>query len=306
MKRFEIPILLLIFNRPEPTKRVLDRVISINPKKIYIVADGQRPNRADDGQKTKDTRELAASIPPDIEVITLFRNENLGCKKSVSDGISWFFSQEEKGIILEDDCLPNLSFFKFCEQLLHHYQDDKRVMHIGGNNFHQGNVFGETNASYHFSHLSHIWGWATWQRAWELYDIEMKDLEKFKQSHSAKDLGWKSFYYRKYLQHFDKVAYQGFNTWDYQWNFAIWNHGGLSIVPNKNLVENIGFGNDATHTVHDVHDLSNIQAEEMAFPLNHPTNIAANSAADNYTLGRFYGANWTERISRKIRSVLAR
>jgi len=300
---FDIPVLMLVFNRPELTQRVLDRLLEINPKKIYIVADGPRENRPDDVAKSEKTRACFECIPDHIEVIRLFRTANLGCKRSVADGISWFFGQESMGIILEDDCLPDLSFFEFARQLLLYYEHDDTVMHIGGNNFQGGIKRGEPGASYYFSNIPHVWGWATWRRAWKKYDIEIKALAKFARTHSAKDLGWEWYYYYKYMRNFKRVAANRIDTWDYQWHFTVWNEGGLSIIPNINLVENIGFGQDATHTVSADERLI-VPAEEMIFPLVHPRHKLADSKADNFSLGRYMGKNWLERIQRKLAEVL--
>lgn len=304
-KTFETPILFLVFNRPDTTKAVLERILQIQPQKLYVVADGARNGKPNDAIKCAETRALFENLPSEIELHTLFRNENFGCKKSVSEGISWFFKNEKQGIILEDDCLPHLDFFPFCEAMLNRYADDPQVMHISGDNFQDGKRVGDLNASYYFSHLPHIWGWATWRSAWELYDVEVKALNNFQQNVSAKDLGWKPYFFKKFLQNFQKVANNEVDTWDYQWIFTVWNHKGISILPQVNLIENIGFGSEATHTTQADSLLANIPVQSINFPIIHPKTKTVISQADNYTLGKLYGNNWFVRIWNKMKSIIA-
>lgn len=300
-KTFSVPILMLVFNRPKLTKVVLDKILEQNPQKLYVVADGPREHKKDDEEKCKETRALFDNLPSEVQCIRLFRDKNLGSKLSVSSGITWFFEQEESGIILEDDCLPNHSFFPFMEQLLDKYRDDDKVMHIGGNNFQLGRARGfSKDASYYFSNLTHIWGWATWRSTWQKYNMEMKGLEEFYSSNKHKEIGWEWFYHWKYKKHFKSVAQNKMDAWDYQYHFTVWQNGGLSILPNVNLVENIGFGVDATHTFDNDSILSKVPTCEMKFPIIHPTEVKVDDAADNFTLGLMYGKNWLERIKKFI------
>lgn len=302
---YDIPILMLVFNRPDLTKIVLQRVLELRPHKLYVVADGARDNRPEEKLKVAQTRALFDGIPKETELKVLFRKNNLGCKNSVSEGISWFFQYEEMGMILEDDCLPGACFFPFVRELLHYYKNEERIMHIGGNNFQfEKNMERAQDASYYFSNFPQIWGWATWRRAWKCYNIEMKGLEEFIGGEHRKLIGWEWFYYYKYNQHLEKVANNQIDTWDYQWLFTVWQKGGLAIVPNVNLVENIGFGEEATHTTQSDSVLSKITTGEMKFPIVHPMGFYPDSDSDNYTLGLIYGKNWKERIMRKIKSLL--
>ena len=191
-------------------------------------------------------RKITTQIDWPCEVKTLFREKNLGCKIAVSSAITWFFENVEQGIILEDDCLPNQSFFVFCEQMLELYKDDQRIMHISGDNFDFGQKRG--NADYYFSKLNHIWGWATWKRAWKHYDLEMPTLEEFIENNYIKDIFNDKEIAKKWINNFKKAKNGKVNTWDYQWTYTIWSKNGLAIIPSKNLVKNIGFGYGATHT----------------------------------------------------------
>jgi hypothetical protein len=187
--------------------------------------------------------------------------------------MSWFFEHEEEGIILEDDCLPSPSFFSFCAELLERYRHDTRIMQIGGNNFENENTRGEY--SYFFSNMIYIWGWATWRRAWKLYDYEMKHYNEIT------DKGYLDDHYdfNYETEHFNYI-FQKMHTgdertsrktvWDYQWQFICKINSGLIIVPETNLVRNLGFGTDATNTKDPVGMGHDLKLNELAFPLKHP------------------------------------
>lgn len=239
------PILFLIFNRPDTTKLVFNKIREIKPRKLFIAADGPRKNIANEFELCQKTRSII-NIDWDCEVNKLYRDENLGCGKAVKSAIDWFFNNVNQGIILEDDCLPNNSFFIFCEKLLEKYKNNKEIMIIGGNNFQQ-QKWGDS--SYYFSAFSHIWGWATWKRVWDNYKFDVKELdidniEKVLQYYfnNKKTISYFKSIYKKMSS--DKPI----DTWDYQLTFSIWKNQGLSIIPNVNLVKNIGFDSRATHT----------------------------------------------------------
>lgn len=239
------PVLLIIYNRPDLTYRVFSEIRKVKPSRLYVAADGPK-NNENDRLNTNMCRELVKLVDWDCELKLLFRDENLGCKKAVSSAIDWFFSFEECGIILEDDCLPERSFFFYCAELLDYYKDDAEIGHIGGCNFLKGNTF--NTASYYFSNYPHSWGWATWRRAWSLFDVNMHEFPEFVFSERSKQL---SLPYKEKLYWFAKLSDTYLNkidTWDYQWSFTLWLHGMKSIIPKKNLVSNIGFDERATHT----------------------------------------------------------
>jgi hypothetical protein len=275
-------ILFIIFNRVDCAKKVFEAIRKYQPAKLYVAADGPRPGVPDDNRKCEETRALTDAVDWNCEVVKLFRDTNLGVKEAVSGAISWFFDQEEEGIILEDDCLPGESFFYFCDALLARYRYDDRVMHIGGSNLQFGQKRG--NASYYFSNMSSIWGWASWRRVWsKYYDKDMTLFEEFEKQQLMKfvfpDSDVATF--ATYLAR--NVYEKKINTWDYQLGFSIIINNGLCITPNKNLVANIGFTASGTLTKNpnDIH--ANIPIEEI-HELSHPFFFIPDRQADLYQL----------------------
>ena len=236
-------VLFLVFNRPDTTRQVFEAIRKAKPPRLYVAADGPRADKSKEGEKCEQVRRIATQIDWDCEVKTLFRDKNLGCRVGVSSAIDWFFKNEEEGIILEDDCLPSQSFFWFCEELLEQYRGDMRVMHIGGTN--KGISF-EGEYSYFFSKYVQIWGWATWRRAWEKYDVKIKKWSKIKEKLEDYYGSAREVYVRR--KQFHSVYSENIDTWDYQWNFACLINWGLSILPAINLITNMGFCEEATHT----------------------------------------------------------
>jgi hypothetical protein len=282
---FETPILFLVFNRPGVTRRVFERIRAIKPKQLFVAADGPRKDRLGEDALCQETRRIVESIDWACDVRTLFRTENLGCRNAVSSAISWFFGEVEQGIILEDDCLPAASFFPFCQELLSRYANDPRIMHISGDNFQKGHKRGA--ADYYFSIYNHVWGWASWRRAWAHYDVNMTGI---KRADIRKLLGSmnKSIHFRHYWENaFLKTAGEEIDTWDYQWTYAIWRRQGLSILPQVNLITNIGFGAEATHTQSDSWT-ANLPALEINIK-SHVDKISCHEDADRYTEAQVYG-----------------
>jgi len=267
--KFNTPILFLIFNRPEETKHVFQKIKEVKPKKLFVAADGPRKNVKNEIKKCKETRNIVKNIDCDCQIETLYRDENLGCKKAVSSAIDWFFENVEEGIILEDDCLPSLSFFTFCQELLKKYKDDERIMMISG--FNKQEFWHPNRYDYFFSRLGGIWGWATWKRSWSNFDIKMKKLDKFiKQGYYDYLYGSKFGTVRK--KQMLTCLQENIDTWDYQWGFSREINGGLSCVPSKSLIKNIGFGENATHTKNLLH--SKIGNHNLDFPLkNNPIKV---------------------------------
>ncbi len=238
------PILFLIFNRPECTARVFEAIRRAKPKQLFVAADGPRPNISADAEKCEQARAVINKVDWDCEVKTLWREDNLGCKAAISSALDWFFSQVEAGIILEDDCLPNTSFFGFCEKMLELYKDDERVMMAGGTNYLFNKV--EMEQSYFFTRNFAIWGWATWRRAWKKYDITMKNWPALKRADFLSHV-YKNKNVANYMgRHYDLAYNNLINTWDIQWHFSCLSESGLCIAPKYNLVSNIGA--DGTHT----------------------------------------------------------
>ncbi len=281
MSNAKSPILLIIFNRPAQTKLVLGSIKQYQPPTLYVAADGPRPGSVSDEQNCAAARLLINEIDWPCEVKKLFRDTNLGCKKAVSGAITWFFEQEEEGIILEDDCLPGESFYTFCNSLLEKYRNDHRVMHIAGSNLQFGKQRGD--GSYYFSCLSSIWGWASWRRVWQNYDVAMKGFQEFDEGKWIYNIipdkntaDW--------IMGVTRLIYQNqIDTWDYQLGFSILINNGLCITPNKNLVSNIGFGENAslTKNANDIH--ANIPVETID-EIIHPDFFIPDREADQYQL----------------------
>lgn len=274
-------VVFIVFNRPEVTQRVFDRIAAARPEKLLLISDGPRTDRCADAPKVALVREIVSKVDWPCEVYRNFAEVNFGCRKRVSSGLDWAFSIVEEAIILEDDCLPDTSFFMFCQSLLERYRTDERVMQIGGANFQNG--IRRSAESYYFSKYPHVWGWATWRRAWRHYDLEMKRWPDLSSSgwlgklcpSEREQMFWKSVY--------DKVYCDNIDTWDYQWVFACWVCGGFSIVPALNMVENLGFGQDATHTVVTNNRCRSLKACALSSPIQHPQEIKPNIIADQYT-----------------------
>ncbi len=279
---FNTAILFLVFNRMDTTVKVFDAIRKAKPPRLYIACDGARKYNLDEINEVEAIREYVLShIGWDCEVKTLFRKTNLGCKRAVSEAITWFFKYENQGIILEDDCLPNQSFFRFCEEMLNYYEDDLRVWHVSGNNFQWGNQRGK--ADYYFSNYTHIWGWATWANRWQEYDLHISTFKEFDKQRIIESIFDNKQEQRFWLDVFKIVKTDKISAWDYQWSYCAFINNGLSILPNANLVKNIGFGSGATHTHDKNSKFANIETSEIAFPIVHPQFMVVDKIADKLT-----------------------
>ncbi|MFH2101994.1 MAG: glycosyltransferase family 2 protein [Chloroflexota bacterium] len=292
--QLKAPVILFIFKRPEQTSRVFDAIAKARPQKLYVVADG--PRAPDEEEVCQLTRQIIENIGWECEVNRNYSDTNLGLRNRVISGLDWVFDHEERAIILEDDCLPRLSFFQYCEELLNYYNDDEKVLHISGDNF----LFGKKSfkESYYFSKYPHVWGWATWRRAWALFhewNCHNPPLDpSIFQSCSEGD------FWQEILQEVqaNKLNY----SWAYQWSLVCLAFRAINIVPNVNLVSNIGFGEIATNTK-EMSNLANIQVGEMHFPLIHPEKRAWNNAADEQVAKLFFRATTTSSLA-KLKSIL--
>lgn len=264
--KFETPILFLIFNRAETAQQVFQAIRLARPPRLYVAADGPRENKEGEAQKVESIRNFVISnIDWECEVKTLFREKNLGCRIAVSSAIDWFFENEEQGIILEDDCLPDQSFFRFCQELLEHYINDERIMMISGTN--SVGSWKKDSQSYHYSIYGSIWGWATWKRAWQHYDEKMALWQNLEIQERLSDVLSNKEELRNRKIICEKTFLGKINTWDYQWTFARLIQSGLSIVPSVNLVQNIGLGrDDATHTASNNRRAKNVR-NKISFPI---------------------------------------
>jgi len=257
-------VLFLVFNRLNTTEQVFEAIREAKPPRLYIAADGARPNIEGEAEKIEAVRDyIIQNIDWECEVKTLFRDENLGCKYAVSDAITWFFENEAQGIILEDDCLPSQSFFWYCEDLLEQYKNDQRIFLISGYN--KQNQWKIEDESYFFSNYGGIWGWASWSRAWKHYDVDMKDIHEFMRKNNFVNLLGKRQGLQRQKMIFDSIIIKDINTWDYQWGYARHKNNGLACVPSMSLIENIGFGEDATNT--SGVNTDNVSKHEISFPI---------------------------------------
>ncbi len=268
---FNTPILFLIFNRLDTTKQVFEAIKKAKPQYFYIAADGPRTAEENEAHLCAEVREFVLkNIDWDCKIKTLFRTENLGCGKAVSQAITWFFENVEEGIILEDDCLPDISFFRFWEELLEKYREDEEIMAISGSNL-LGKPWKENLHSYFWS-FPFIWGWATWRKAWALYDFDMnnwnKDEIKEKIRKSLKTRDWIDFYEPMLELTFTRKI----DTWDLQWLYTVLLHGGLTANCSINLIKNIGFGSSGTHTSNAEGAFANLALGKIEFPLIHINN----------------------------------
>ncbi|HYP54082.1 MAG TPA: hypothetical protein VEQ42_11110 [Pyrinomonadaceae bacterium] len=301
------PVAFLIFNRPETTERVFAEIARARPAKLLVVADGPRASRPEEAELCRAARSVVERIDWDCELLTNFAETNLGCKNRVSSGITWVFNQVEEAIVLEDDCLPHPSFFPFCEELLERYRTDERVMSVSGDNFQFGRA--RSPHSYYFSCYPHIWGWASWRRAWRHYDVGMSAWPALRDTDWPLAVVGDKAAARYWREAFENVYAGRVDTWDYQWVFACWSRQGLAALPETNLVTNIGWGGEATHTGASVSPLGNIPAAEMGFPLRHPPHVSRHAEADRYTFERvfeWFGHEPTAygRLHRKVTGLL--
>ena len=274
MNNFDIPILFIIFNRLDTTKQVFDEIRRLQPLKLYIASDGPRKNRDGEDKIVEAVRSYVInSIDWNCQVKTFFREKNLGCGKAVSGAISWFFQYEEMGIILEDDCLPSTSFFSYCKELLEKYKDDQRIFHITG---HNPLTIVESPYSYYFSRIQHCWGWASWKRAWDKYNFDINDLDDFVLNKKIDYIFKKKEEKTYWLNVFKQMVDHKIDTWDYQWTYSIFNNNGYCINPTKNLITNIGFNQNATHTF-DSNSIYSNQPIYIISEIVHPKKIIINN-----------------------------
>lgn len=274
----ETPVAFIIFNRTKKTKRVFDQIRKAQPSELYVIADGPRPDVPEDQDACAATRDIVADIDWDCIVHRNYADTNLGCFERIYTGIDWVFDSAEDAIILEDDCLPHSDFFRFCERLLEMYRDDERVMDIGGSN--PLETWKAEKQDYHLSYTGMLWGWATWQTAWDEYDPEMSLWKQEEAKERVHDVIADDEMFR-YAKRVYRRTYEGkIDTWDYQWGFARHINSGMSVVPARNLVTNIGYGEDATHTTETDNPKGGVQNHSMTFPIEERDIVAVDREYD--------------------------
>ncbi len=275
------PVVFIIFNRPQTTEKVFREIAKVKPQKLLVIADGPRKSYPSDIKKCQEARAIINKVDWDCEVLTNYSDVNLGVKERVSSGLDWVFTQAEKAIILEDDTLPQPTFFRFSEELLERYRNDERIALISGTNLQI--IRRNSPYSYYFSRYPQIWGWATWKRFWKNYDVGIKQWSELRDKGWLEELlGNQRHIYRYWKKVFDAI-YQGkINAWDYQVVFSTWFQNSLAIIPRVNLVSNIGCGIEATAMKRRWHKFSNLKRFEMKFPLSHPSEILPDEVIDKF------------------------
>lgn len=288
-------LLMLVFNRPGPTRRVFEEVRKRRPTRLYVAADGPREGREDDVQACTAVREIFDEIDWPCELSTRFRDVNLGCGPGVAEAVTWFFECEKRGIILEDDCLPAPDFFPYCSEMLERYQGVDEVMHVNGNSFGApSRMFRGHSIGY--SSFPQVWGWASWAEAWKGYQFEVPERE-------VDDLdvppGIPEALWSRFVRRFRDIT----NTWDFQWQFAVMRRGGLCTCPSSNLIANIGFGEGATHTLRSGSPKAGLQTGRLELPLRLPDELVPDPA-----LNAHYARWMTEEggTRQRVRSLLRR
>ena len=298
---FNIPILFLIFNRLDTTKQVFEMIRRAAPQKLYIASDGHRDNCENEKEKVRNVREyVLKSIDWNCEIKTLFREKNLGCGIAPYQAITWFFENEEMGIILEDDCLPSISFFSYCKELLEYYKDNLRIYHIAGNN---PLIYTKIPYSYYFARIQHCWGWASWRRAWNHYCFEIKNFNNFIEENKINKIFTRAVDRYYWMDIFKYIEKPRNDIWDYQWTYAIINNNGICINPAKNLVTNIGFGENATHTTNKDSIQNNQQRFEIE-ALKHPKKVKINKKYIIEINQYHFGIKSSFNIKSKIKELL--
>jgi len=304
------PIVFIAFNRPRHTAKTFEVVRAHQPKMLLIISDGPRENHPTDAQNCAAVRKILEGIDWPCTVLRNYSDVNLGCKNRLNTGLNWVFETVEEAIILEDDCLPNEDFFVFCEAMLEKYRHDDRIMSITGNNFQDGKLRGD--AAYYFSKYNHIWGWATWRRSWQKNDQTLSFWPEWKNSQDWQSHTPYPAERRHWTNIFDQMYRNEIDTWDHPWTCNIWHQGGLVVTPNANLVTNIGFGPEGTHTLAKV-DQDGLPTKSLG-QITHPTTVHQDLIADRHIFDHLLGGlnyqwHWwllrlPKRIYRKIRHLL--
>ena len=302
--RLMTPVLFIIFKRPDTTIRVFEQIRMAAPPKLYVAADGPRPGIPGEAERCRQAREIIKKVDWPCEVKTLFQKENLGCRLGAVGAVTWFFSHEPEGIVLEDDCLPELSFFRFCQETLEKYRDDLRVMMITGDNYKFGKKVGPY--SYYFSRYLNMWGWASWRRAWNLYDIKITLWPEIRDNRTLFRIFDNPREAQFWSNHYQLVYEGKIDTWDYQWGLISCLNHGITVTPNVNLVSNIGFANCASHTHNATDKHAAIPTTAMTFPLCHPPFVATDATADRETFqtSYWYSTPLLKRVYHKIKTIV--
>lgn len=259
-------------------------IAKARPAKLLVVADG--PRNSSELESCLAARAVVERVDWDCEVLKNYASVNLGCKRRVSSGLDWVFDQVEEAIILEDDCLPHETFFPFCIELLEKFRNDDRVSMICGTNF-QGGRRHSTHSYFFGLHVA-VWGWASWRRVWRHYDVDMRGWLQRRETPWLADLLVNPVGVRYWQETFEEAFRGNYDTWDWQLFFSWWNQAMLAVVPARNLVSNLGFGMQASHTRDSLPTMAGLPTEAMTFPLDHPPDVELDRDADDRSFRRIY------------------
>jgi hypothetical protein len=302
--QLKTPVAFIIFKRPEETQRVFAEIRKVKPPKLLVVADGPRPDKPGEDLQCAAARAIIEQVDWECEVLQNYADRNLGCRLRVSSGLDWVFDTVEEAIIIEDDCLPHPTFFRFAEELLERYRDDSRIMSISGQNVQLGRK--RTDYSYYFSRYNHCWSWASWRRAWQHYDLDMKLWPEIRDGNFLADVLGDSRAVKVWTKTF-QLCYEGkIDTWDFQWAFASFIQNGMNILANVNLASNIGHGVGGTHTEDIDSPYSNMPVEAITFPMKHPPFAIRDTQADNFTQNTLYDYDppLLKKVKKKVDKLL--
>lgn len=297
--RFDTPVVLMFFRRPALTARVFEAIAHARPRRLFLVADGPRPDHSDDVAACQAARAVVERVDWPCEATRDYADHNLGLPLRFETALDAVFSEVDRAIILEDDCVPAASFFRFCAELLERYAAEPRVMVIGGSCF----VSTKTDVSYTFSRYPIIYGWATWRRAWRLYDKTMADWPRLRETDWLFDILHNRRAAHYWRRKFDAVYTRQITSWAYRWTYSCWRHGGLTALPRVNLVQNIGFGPDSTHTSNPDSFAANRPLGELAFPLRHPPAIVGDERADARLQRLIFDPDLREKLAWRLRRL---
>ncbi|MTJ14889.1 glycosyltransferase family 2 protein [Anabaena sp. UHCC 0187] len=301
--KFQTPVIFIIFNRPDTTKKVFEAIRQAKPPKLLVICDGSRPDRPDEADKIAKTQAIIETVDWECEVLKNYSEQNLGCKNRVFTGLDWAFEQVGEAIILEDDCLPHPIFFQFAQEMLDYYRYDTRIGTICGDNTPVG--YSRTNDSYYFSLYNRCWGWATWKRVWLNYDVDMKKWPLVRDNNWLHDILEDDYAVKVWTNIFNDTCNGLNDSWAYRFTFSLWMESLLNIIPNVNMISNIGFGKGGTNTFNREDPRANVPNQAMNFPIQHPPFIIRDTLADAFTQKYVHNPDsLPKRIKNKLKKIL--
>lgn len=300
--QLETPVVLIIFNRPNVTRIVFEAIRAARPKELFVIADGPRDGKNGELEKCTEARAIVERVDWECAVHLDYSESNQGCKGRIVSGLNVVFEKVEKAIILEDDCLPDGTFFQFCQELLSEYEDSLEVGCIGGSSVSNRD---DSDSDYYFSRIPRIWGWATWRRVWSQYDASIDAWPEMKKTGIVESNSFSAASRKHWSLAFDEVYGQKLDTWDYQLVFSLWAHNQLSITPYSNLVSNLGFGVEATHTFNSLSSVANMETKPVVFPLRHPDEIKCDELQDRQSEVILHKRGFGQSILKLVSSLLS-